>query len=75
MSWDKKVQTLTPTEKRVFDIMVKGKTTKEIADELCLHFSTIKNHRTSILKKLGARDSKEVIVWFYEDKIKKLTNR
>lgn len=75
MSWDEKVQTLTPTEKRVFDIIVKGKTTKEIADELCLNFSTIKNHRTSILKKLGARDSKEVIVWFYEDKIKKLTNR
>jgi len=72
MTWREKVQTLLPAEKRVYDLMLLGKSTKEIANELFLAYSTIKNHKTSILKKLGVKNSKEVIIFYYEDQIRQL---
>ncbi len=44
--------TLTNREREVFQMMVEGYPTKEIAEILCLSPSTIKSHRGNIMEKL-----------------------
>ena len=44
---------LTEREQQVFRMVVEGKTTKEIADILCVSTKTIEKHRGSITSKLG----------------------
>lgn len=44
--------TLSNREREVFQMMVEGRTTKEIADTLCVSMSTVKSHRTNIMEKL-----------------------
>jgi DNA-binding NarL/FixJ family response regulator len=43
---------LTPTERRILKLIAEYKTSKEIADELCIHYRTVENHRTNICAKL-----------------------
>ncbi len=45
--------TLTKREKEVFDLLVKGMTNQQIADELFMSFSAAKKHVSSILKKFA----------------------
>jgi DNA-binding NarL/FixJ family response regulator len=44
---------LTPTERRVMQLIANGKTSKEIGSELSIHYRTVENHRTNITRKLG----------------------
>ncbi|HSY70629.1 MAG TPA: response regulator transcription factor [Alloacidobacterium sp.] len=44
---------LTPTERRVMQLIATGKTSKEIGSELSIHYRTVENHRTNITRKLG----------------------
>jgi DNA-binding NarL/FixJ family response regulator len=46
---------LTPTEMKVLTLIAEIKTTKEIADALCLSPRTVEHHRTSIAGKLELR--------------------
>lgn len=50
---------LTPREEEVLDLLGKGFTNKEIADELYIGVGTVKSHVHSILKKLNVRDREE----------------
>lgn len=43
---------LTPTERRVLQLVAEYKSSKEIAAELFIHYRTVENHRTSICQKL-----------------------
>ena len=47
------VQKLTPAEMRVLRLIADFKSSKEIAQELGVHYRTVENHRTSIAGKLG----------------------
>jgi DNA-binding NarL/FixJ family response regulator len=47
------LNTLTPTERRILKLVAEYKTSKEIAEELHIHFRTVDNHRTNITNKLG----------------------
>jgi PAS domain S-box-containing protein len=49
---------LTPTEIQVATLIKQGKTTKEIAQFLCLASSTIKSYRINIRKKIGIKKKK-----------------
>lgn len=55
------VKDLTPTERRILQMIADYKTSKQIADELCIHYRTVDNHRTNISAKLGLRGSHALI--------------
>jgi len=44
---------LTQSEKRILKLIGKGKSSKEIAEELFISYKTVENHRSNICKKLG----------------------
>lgn len=54
---------LTASESRVLDLVAKGMTNRDIADELGLAEKTVKNHVTSMLAKLGLSRRTQVIAW------------
>lgn len=61
---NKKVQSsisdLSKQEKKVNDLILEGKTNKEIAGELFISISTVKTHTTNIYSKLGVKNRKEL---------------
>ena len=52
---------LTPTERAVLRLIAEYKTSKEIADELHIHYRTVENYRSSICTKLNLRGSHALI--------------
>ena len=54
---------LTASESKVLDLVAKGMTNRDIADELGLAEKTVKNHVTSMLAKLGLSRRTQVIAW------------
>lgn len=44
---------LTASERRILRLIAAGKSSKEIAGELSIHYKTVENHRTNISQKLG----------------------
>ncbi|MFW2365658.1 MAG: response regulator [Desulforhopalus sp.] len=51
---------LTEREQQVFRMVVEGKTTKEIADILCVSTKTIEKHRSGVTSKLGVQGRLEL---------------
>jgi DNA-binding NarL/FixJ family response regulator len=51
---------LTPKEKEVFALVLKRRTNPEIAEELYISLYTVKNHVSSILRKLGLKSRREI---------------
>jgi DNA-binding NarL/FixJ family response regulator len=56
------VDQLTPRELEVLDCVAQGMSNKEIADTLFITEQTVKNHMTSVLRKLEAEDRVQVIL-------------
>ncbi len=54
---------ITPREREVLQLVVKGKTNKEIADSLCVTESTVKNHLRNILAKLHLKNRVQVAAY------------
>ncbi|WP_317198416.1 response regulator transcription factor [Salegentibacter lacus] len=54
------VSILSKQEKKVNDLIIEGKTNKEIAGELFISVSTVKTHTTNIYNKLGVKNRKEL---------------
>jgi RNA polymerase sigma factor (sigma-70 family) len=57
-----RLETLTPSERKVFDLVVRGKLNKQIAAELGVSENTIKAHRRHIMKKMGAANFAELML-------------
>ena len=55
------LQALTAAERRVLRLIADFKTSKEIADELGIHYRTVENHRTAIAGKLGLTGSHALV--------------
>lgn len=53
---------LTKTEIKVMSLLGKGKSNKEIAQELACSVKTIKNHLNSVFQKLGVSNRTEAVV-------------
>jgi len=60
------IDPLTEREEEVPLTIARGRTNSEIADELHISLSTVKNHIASLMAKLGARNRVEVAMWAYE---------
>lgn len=56
-----KVETLTPRELQVLQLIVRGRQNKEIAADLAISQRTVKFHVSSIMGKLGAGNRTEVV--------------
>jgi FixJ family two-component response regulator len=56
-----RIATLTPREKKVFELVVRGKVGKQIAHELQSTERTIKAHREHMMHKMGATSIVELI--------------
>lgn len=60
---------LTPREREVLSLMVKGVGNHEIADALTISLSTAKSHVSSVLAKLGVASRAEAIVMVLEQNL------
>ncbi|WHY93118.1 helix-turn-helix transcriptional regulator [Neobacillus cucumis] len=52
---------LSPREKEVYDLLGQDKTTKEIAELLCISEITVRNHISNGAKKLGVKGRLQAI--------------
>jgi DNA-binding NarL/FixJ family response regulator len=59
------LEPLTPREESVLDLVARGRTNGEIADELFLSVSTVKTHVGTLMDKLAARNRVEIALWAY----------
>ena len=49
-----RVETLTPREREVLDLVLEGRRNKNISDELGITLSTVEAHRSRVMEKMGA---------------------
>lgn len=55
-----RVSQLTNREREIIRLLCEGMTNNSIAESLCISASTVDNHRTSIMKKLGVHNAVEL---------------
>ena len=53
---------LTNREDEVFSLLVKNKTTREIANELNISEKTVRNHISNAMQKLGVKGRAQAVV-------------
>lgn len=53
---------LTSREKMVFNLLIKNKTTKEIADILNISEKTVRNHISNSIQKLGCKGRTSAVI-------------
>ncbi len=57
---ENKLDELSQKQKQVFDLILVGKSNKEIMNDLCIELSTLKTHINKIYKTLGITSRKQV---------------
>ena len=62
------IENLTPSERRILALIARGKTSKDIADDLNLSFRTVENHRTNICTKLDIHGSHALLKFAFDNK-------
>ncbi|MDW7692084.1 response regulator transcription factor [Flammeovirgaceae bacterium SG7u.111] len=55
------IKKLSERESEILEMVSDGKTTKEIADELCVSTRTVETHRVNMMKKLAVTNTAELI--------------
>ena len=55
------LDSLTPREREVLHLIADGLSAKEIASDLGISTKTVEAHRTSLMRKLGARKATELV--------------
>jgi DNA-binding NarL/FixJ family response regulator len=63
-----KVALLTPTERRIVQMIAEYKSNKEIAAELFIHYRTVETHRANICQKLDLHGHKALLKFALEHK-------
>lgn len=60
---------LTNREREIFQLVVEGKTNREIAELLCISPKTVDNHRTRLMEKLGLHSTAELVRYAAKHKL------
>ena len=55
-------QILTKRERQIFELLLKDKTTKDIAKELFISEKTVRNHISNTIQKLGVKSRSQAVV-------------
>ncbi|WP_417347041.1 response regulator transcription factor [Ferrimonas sp.] len=58
--WETRVAQLTERESQLMQLVVEGKTNKEICDKLFIAQRTVEIHRANLLKKMGVKNAAEL---------------
>lgn len=53
---------LTSREMEIFDLLVQGYDTLEIAEKLCINAKTVRNHISNVIQKLGVKGRSQAIL-------------
>ena len=53
---------LTKREKEIFTLLAFNKTTKQIAEELCISEKTVRNHISNVIQKLGVESRIQAVL-------------
>jgi DNA-binding CsgD family transcriptional regulator len=54
------ISVLTPSEKKILRLIADGLSSKEIGDQLSIHYRTVENHRTNMCRKLNIEIDNEL---------------
>lgn len=65
---EKPMAQLTPKEQKILELMTQGYSNQQISDALSIHVSTVKNHVSAILSKLGVKSRVEAVIISLESK-------
>ena len=63
------VEEITPRQKQVLEMLIKGKSTKQISLQLNIGSRTIETHKEKLMKKLGVKNTAELLAIAYEYKL------
>ena len=61
---------LTAAETRIVEMAIKGARNKEIADQLQLSESTVKNHLHSVYVKLNVNSRRDLVRWYEKTQLR-----
>ena len=63
MEEESDVPVLTNREKQVLTLICEGRRNRDIAEDLVIGLKTVETHRTNLMRKLGAHNVAELMIW------------
>jgi DNA-binding CsgD family transcriptional regulator len=70
-----KMKAITPTEKRVLELIANGYSTHDVASALAISKYTVLSHRRSLLGKFGVKNSVQLVTKAIRSKVIDLNDR
>ncbi len=69
------MKTITPTEKRVLELIANGYSTHDVASAMAISKYTVLSHRRSLLGKFGVKNSVQMVTMAIRNKLIDLNDR
>lgn len=66
LEFKKQLESLTKTEREIFNMLLQGYATKQICDERCISINTLKTHNSRIYSKLNVKSRSQLLSYCYK---------